>query len=101
MGRILQVMQKHIRVYREFFEIGDQDLCGCERCDSYQGGEIHHIHSRGLPGFVYEEEYYDINDILNLIYVCRVCHDLAHGGGLTKEELFVIHKKKIEQKLAA
>ncbi len=94
-------MQKHIRVYRQFFEIGDQDLCGCERCDSYQGGEIHHIHSRGLKGFIRNTVWYDINDILNLIYLCRDCHNMAHRNQLEKEELFVIHGMTIEKKLAA
>lgn len=83
--------QKHIVVYRKFFCIGDQDLYGCERCDSYQGGEIHHIHSRGLSGFFRNDFWYEIDDILNLIYLCRKCHDMAHGNKIEKEELFAIH----------
>lgn len=83
--------QKHIRVYRKFFSIGDQDICLCERCNSNQGGEIHHIHSRGLKGFIYEDVYYDINDILNLVYLCRRCHEKAHRYEIEKDQLFTIH----------
>ncbi len=83
--------QRHITVYRKFFRVGDQDVYECERCTGNQGCEIHHIYSRGLPGFEYKGFYYEVNDILNLILVCRDCHDLAHGGGLTKEDLFEIH----------
>jgi len=84
-------MQRHIKVYREFFGIGDQDIYNCEICDSNQSCEIHHIHSRGYVGFDYEGGYYDINDILNLILVCRFHHGQAHGGELSKNQLFKYH----------
>ena len=84
--------QKHITVYRKFFDIGDQDIIPpCEFCGNH-GNDIHHIESRGLKGFYHNEKYYDINDIFNLILLCRKCHDKAHGGGITKGQLFLRHK---------
>ena len=85
--------QKHITVYRKFFSIGDQDATPpCEMNCGNQMNDIHHIHSRGLKGFDYDGKHYDINDILNLIGLCRNCHEKAHGGGLTKDQLFVRHE---------
>jgi len=85
--------QKHISVYREFFKIGDQDPPRpCEMECGRQGVDIHHIHSRGLKGFDHNGKHYDINDILNLILLCRKCHEKAHGGGLTKGQLLLRHK---------
>ena len=57
-----------------------------------QINDIHHIHSRGLPGFDHNGKHYNIDDILNLIGLCRTCHDKAHGGGLTKGQLILRHK---------
>lgn len=91
-------MQIHIKVYREFFEIGDQDRKpACEMCGN-QGHDIHHIHSRGLKGFNHNETWYEINDIFNLMALCRSCHDKAHGGGLSKGQLFLRHKYVMLQK---
>lgn len=90
-------MQKHIKVYREFFKIGDQDITLCEICNSV-AVDIHHITSRGLKSFKYEGKWhYDINDILNLIGLCRKCHYKAHGNKLTKEYLYKAHKLRILQ----
>lgn len=86
-------MQKHLSVYRKFFGLGDQDqFPACEMGCDRQSNDIHHIHSRGLKGFDYDLKWYDINHILNLIGLCRVCHEKAHGGGLSKEELIEKHK---------
>lgn len=85
-------MQKHIKVYREFFGIGDQDTKPpCEMCGNH-GNDLHHIYSRGLKGFDHNGKWYNINDILNIICLCRGCHDKAHGGGLTKGQLLLRHK---------
>ena len=88
--------QKHIKVYREFFGIGDQDIQPpCELCGK-NGIEIHHITSRGLKSFECIGVIYDdINDILNLIGLCRDCHNKAHGGELSKENLYKIHYNRI------
>lgn len=85
--------QTHIKVYREFFDIGDQHApIPCEMRCGKTIVDIHHIHSRGLKGFDHNGKHYDINDILNLIGLCRKCHDKAHGGELTKGQLLLRHK---------
>jgi len=90
--------QKHISVFRKFYDIGDQDPSPpCSFCGN-QGHDIHHIYSRGLKGFEDNGKHYDINDILNLISLCRKCHDLAHGGGLTKGQLLLRNKYMILNK---
>ena len=88
-------MQKHIRIFRKFYGIGDQDpplICAvCPR----QMNDAHHIHSRGLKGFEWKGKWYDINDILNLIPLCRDHHNGAHGGEFTKEYLLEINEIRI------
>lgn len=80
-------MQKHIKVYRKFYGIGDQDQQPtCALCPE-QANDIHHIHSRGLKAFMYNGCSYGINEILNLIALCRKHHEDAHGGEYTKDYL--------------
>ena len=87
--------QKHITVYRKFFGIGDQDApLSCEMKCGKQINDIHHIHSRGLKGFDHNGKHYDINDILNLIGLCRQCHNKAHGGELTKDQLLIVTENR-------
>ncbi len=88
-------MQKHIKVFRSFYGIGDQDQPpSCALCPA-QCNDIHHVHSRGLKGFEYKGEWYDINDILNLIPLCREHHNGAHGGEFTKEYLLKTNEIRI------
>lgn len=90
-------MQKHLKVFTEFYGIGEQDPPKpCYICGRNQS-EVHHIHSRGLKGFEWKEEQYDINHILNLIPLCRDHHNGAHGGEFTKEYLLEINEKRILQ----
>ena len=90
-------MQRHIKVYREYFKIGDQDIVLCEVCDRV-AVDIHHITSRGLKSFEYKgKTYNDINHILNLIGLCRECHNKAHGGEYSKNQLYKMHKIRILQ----
>lgn len=88
-------MQKYIKTYTEFFGIGEQDIVLCEVCNR-TANDVHHITSRGLKSFEYMGVVYDdINDILNLIGVCRECHNRAHGGTFTKNYLYKIHNNHI------
>ena len=79
--------QKHIKVYREFYGIGDQDQSPmCAIC-SNQANDIHHIYSRGLKAFIFDGKSYGTNEIINLIALCRKHHEDAHGGVYLKEYL--------------
>ena len=88
-------MQKHIKIFREFYGIGDQDQPpSCAICNR-NPTEIHHVTSRGLKSFEWKGEAFDINHILNLIALCRDCHSLAHGGTHTKHYLYKINEARI------
>jgi 5-methylcytosine-specific restriction endonuclease McrA len=92
-------MQQHVKVYTQFFGIGEQDTHNpCEWCNR-TGHDIHHIHSRGLKGFEHNGQQYDINHIFNLILLCRDCHNNAHGGLITKSQLMDKHKDRMTNHL--
>lgn len=79
-------MQKHIKTYLEYFDLGEQDVITCEACCKQgrvdgQGFDIHHIQGRGKGKDV----------IRNLMCLCRRCHDEAHNGKCSKDQLQLIH----------
>ena len=81
-------MKKHIKVYKEYFNIGEQDIIYCEKCGSNQGCDIHHIEYKSHCGN---------DEINNLICLCRIDHQKAHfqlKPYITKEELFEIIKNR-------
>lgn len=62
-----------------------EDIPYCERCDARgTKREVHHIWARGMGG----GSRLDIP--INLIVLCKDCHDLAHKGEITKRELWGI-----------
>jgi len=79
-------MKKHIKVYFNHFDIGEQDLVTCECCQKEgradgQGFDIHHINGRGKGKDIIE----------NLMCLCRKHHSMAHESKLGKNELQLIH----------
>jgi hypothetical protein len=79
-------MQKHIKAYLDYFDLGEQDLIACEFCMKEgrvdgSGFDIHHIAGRVGK---------DANDIKNLICLCRKHHDMVHAG-MPKSEVRYIH----------
>ena len=87
-------MQQHIKAYREYFKIGEQDITLCEVC-SKPANDIHHIYFRRHKTFELDGREYDIDDILNLIALCRNCHEESHRGEFSKEFLIAVHKSKM------
>ena len=81
-------MQKHVKVYMEFFGWDGVSYlpceCGCERPIV----EIHHLVFRSL-----EPNKKKRDAIENLCGVARECHDKAHASRAFNEELKVIHRK--------
>lgn len=78
--------QKHVKIYFQHFNIGEQDLVTCECCMKQgradgEGFDIHHLNGRGKGKDV----------IKNLMCLCRKHHDMAHAGKITKSELQLIH----------
>ena len=93
-------MQKHIKVYLDYFDIGETDTWYCEGCmrefPINNGLTIHHIHGRG-PG----------KDVIkNLMCLClrdKGCHNRAHGSihPVSKEEFQYIHNSFLSGKRKA
>jgi len=80
------MMNKHVKIYLNHFDIGEADTWYCEGCmkpDHIQSLEIHHIYGRGK----------DKDVITNLMCLCRKCHERAHGGihPVSKGEFQLIH----------
>ena len=75
-------MQKHTKIYFDYFDYGEQDVIPCEAC-TRPAVDIHHIHGRGKGKDV----------IKNLIALCRKCHDMAHNSKnhITPEDFQYIH----------
>lgn len=80
-------MQKHVKVYLDYFDIGETDTWFCEGCMKEfpinNGLTIHHINGRG-PG----------KDVIkNLMSLCVKHHKMAHGDKnyVSKEQFQLIH----------
>lgn len=65
-------MRKHTSIYRTFFDLSIADMAECELCGlvSHQM-DVHHIECRGLGG----NPLGDKDRILNLMGLCRECHE--------------------------
>ena len=74
-------MQKYIKIYTEYHDIGEQDIVLCEVCGAV-ASDVHHIVYKSQGGK---------DEIENLIGLCRTCHDRAHfklKPYLQKEDLY-------------
>jgi len=78
-------MQKHTKIYMDYFGYGEQDFIPCEMssCEK-RCVDVHHIVFRSHGGK---------DEIENLIGLCRSCHNLAHDGTLSKRDLMLVHKR--------
>lgn len=83
-------MQKHIKTYLKYFNIGEQDNWRCEHCGKIRrinnGLEIHHIIFKSQGGK---------DNIENLICLCVPCHQMAHNNELSKDDLMILHRRKM------
>jgi len=77
-------MQKHVKIYLNYFDYGEQDFIPCENCHK-KAVDIHHIQFRSKGG----------EDVIqNLMALCRVCHDRGHDDPNFNEDLKAIHRVK-------
>jgi len=67
------------------FGYGIDDFIPCE-VDGKKAIDIHHLIFRSHGG---------MNDIENLMALCRTCHEIAHDSRLYNEQLKQIHLKYI------
>lgn len=84
-------MSNHTKIYKEYFDIGEQDLKWCEWCRHRLIDHVHHIEFKQMGG-----KKTNIDRIENLIGLCSICHDEAHGKGgyISKEQLENIVAKR-------
>jgi hypothetical protein len=66
-------MLNHVKIYKEFFDIGDQDYMMCEMCGR-RASDVHHIDIKGMGGSK-TKDY-----IENLAALCRRCHNEVHDN---------------------
>lgn len=93
-------MKIHVKIYLKYFGYGEQDVIACEMCGNI-AVDIHHIYFKGMGGrktFDYKGDTYDINDIVNLIALCRKDHDKAHKMEHSKDMLMFAHILTMENK---
>lgn len=79
-------MLKHIKIYTDYFEIGQDDkpICEIPNCNQV-AVDCHHILGRGKGK----------DEIWNLIGLCREHHNDAHNNIISKEELINIHNANL------
>lgn len=73
-------MQKHTRIYFEYFGYGIDSFVSCEICGA-KAADIHHINGRGKGK----------DNIFNLAALCRECHRKVHEGKIHKMVVKVRH----------
>ena len=73
-------MKKHHKVYKDYFDIAEDEWSPCEVCGA-TAVDIHHIEFG---------RYKRSDEIGNLIGLCRYCHAQAHNNQLAKQELQAI-----------
>lgn len=73
-------MQKHTKIYMDYFGYGIEDFIPCEACGA-KAVDIHHIHGRGKGKDVIE----------NLMALCRKHHAKAHETAYSKSDMQYIH----------
>jgi 5-methylcytosine-specific restriction endonuclease McrA len=83
-------MQKHTKLYMEFFDYFGDEYIPCEMCNK-KAVDIHHIVARGMGGS-------EKDKIENLMALCRSCHikygDKKHYLDMLNQR----HKLKINRK---
>jgi len=80
-------MQKYIKNFLKDRGLDETDFIPCEVCGA-TSSDIHHIIFKSQRG---------TDDASNLIALCRLCHNIAHGKvegqGLTRKYLLGIVKQ--------
>ena len=79
-------MMPYKQKYLKHFGYGEQEYVFCERCKD-EAVDIHHIHPKGMGGSKL------MDNIENLMALCRVCHNMAHSEHIKKDELQTLHDR--------
>jgi hypothetical protein len=84
-------MQKHTKIYFDYFGYDESDYITCEACDKYRAVSVHHIERRGMGGSK-TKDY-----IENLMAVCNDCHIRYGDKKQYKDWLRRVHKLRMER----
>lgn len=79
-------MQKHVKIYMDYYGFGEQDYIPCEGCGS-KSVDIHHLVNRSHGGK---------DEIENLCACCRECHTKAHDDREFNTWLKIAHKMNLK-----
>ena len=74
------MMQKHTKIYLDYFDYKTANEVICEACGS-PAVDVHHVYGRGKEKDVIE----------NLMALCRRHHDWATQSKISKSEMQLIH----------
>ena len=86
-------MQKHTKVYMQFFDYGEQDFIPCEMCGS-KATDIHHIERRTRNKVT--------NDFVeNLVGLCRDCHVKAESDTMFNMFCRIQHLENVTNQVYA
>ena len=86
-------MQKHTKVYMQFFDYGEQDFIPCEMCGS-KATDIHHIERRTRNKVT--------NDFVeNLVGLCRDCHIKAESDSMFNMFCRIKHLENVTNQVYA
>tara|TARA_R100000808_G_C2069121_1_gene97365 strand:- start:285 stop:581 length:297 start_codon:yes stop_codon:yes gene_type:complete len=86
-------MQKHTKVYMQFFDYGEQDFIPCEMCGS-RATDIHHIERRTRNKVT--------NDFVeNLVGLCRDCHIKAESDSMFNMFCRIQHLENVTNQVYA
>lgn len=84
-------MQKHTKIYLDFFGYGPEDYIPCEvKGCTLRVVDVHHIDNRGMGG----SELLDF--IENLVGLCRKHHDYAEDDPVFNEKVKKWHLERVE-----
>lgn len=84
-----RTVRNHTKVYLRSFGYDTSDFIPCEVCFS-KAVDIHHIHARGMGGRK------DADSILNLMALCRNCHNIY--GDISQYREFLKEKHEIRMR---
>ena len=85
-------MQKHTKIYMDYFGYDTSDFIPCEICGS-KAVDINHIKARGMGG----SKQHD--NIENLMAMCRECHEEYGDKQHMRQTLILVHERKMKYRL--
>jgi len=85
-------MTKYLKTYLDYFGMDTSDFIPCEICMA-KAVDIHHIEARGMGGTSDPK----INEIGNLMALCRSCHDYYGDKKQYKDFIKSIHLQRMRK----